>query len=90
MPAQPVDATPSGINLFSKGGVYVRKETCSDFRRRVVGQFSVTPIGLLNNDHVESPTMCISDQPIQLLQGAAENVAFSNNLGADPDETQHR
>jgi hypothetical protein len=22
VPAQPVDATPSGINLFSKGGVY--------------------------------------------------------------------
>ena len=27
MPAQPVDATPSAINLFSKGGVYDAPET---------------------------------------------------------------
>jgi hypothetical protein len=27
VPAQPVDATPSAINLFSKGGVYDATET---------------------------------------------------------------
>ena len=32
MPAQPVDATPSDINLFSKGGVYGASETGEAFR----------------------------------------------------------
>ena len=32
MPAQPVDATPPGINLFSKGGVYGARETGEAFR----------------------------------------------------------
>ena len=31
MPAQPVVATPSAINLFSKGGVYDAKETGEAF-----------------------------------------------------------
>jgi hypothetical protein len=30
--AQPVDATPSAINLFSKGGVYDASETSEAFR----------------------------------------------------------
>src|SRR6266852_9495648 len=29
--AQPVDATPSGINLLFKGGVYGTRETCGVF-----------------------------------------------------------
>ena len=32
MPAQPVDATPSAINLSSKGGVYDATETGKTFR----------------------------------------------------------
>jgi hypothetical protein len=32
MPAQPVDATPSAINLFSKGGVYDATTTGKAFR----------------------------------------------------------
>jgi hypothetical protein len=32
VPAQPVDATPSAINLFSKGGVYGATETGEAFR----------------------------------------------------------
>src|SRR5467141_3187205 len=32
LPAQPVDATPSAINLFSKGGVYDSSETSEAFR----------------------------------------------------------
>jgi len=32
VPAQPVDATPSAINLFSKGGVYDATETGEAFR----------------------------------------------------------
>ena len=32
VPAQPVDATPSDINLFSKGGVYDATETGEAFR----------------------------------------------------------
>jgi hypothetical protein len=32
VPAQPVDATPSDINLFSKGGVYDARETGEAFR----------------------------------------------------------
>ena len=32
MPAQPVDATPSAINLFSKGGVYDASETGEAYR----------------------------------------------------------
>jgi hypothetical protein len=32
VPAQPVDATPSDINLFSKGGVYDPSETGEAFR----------------------------------------------------------
>ena len=32
MPAQPVDATPSAINLFSKGGVYDAAATGKAFR----------------------------------------------------------
>ena len=31
MPPQPVDATPSAINLFSKGGVYDATETGEAF-----------------------------------------------------------
>jgi hypothetical protein len=31
LPAQPVDATPSDINLFTKGGVYDPKETVWTF-----------------------------------------------------------
>ena len=31
VPAQPVDATPSAINLFSKGGVYDAIETGKAF-----------------------------------------------------------
>jgi hypothetical protein len=31
MPAQPVDATPSVINLFSKGGVYDASKTGEAF-----------------------------------------------------------
>jgi hypothetical protein len=31
LPAQPVDATPSVINLFSKGGVYDATETGKTF-----------------------------------------------------------
>ena len=32
MPAQPVDATPSDMNVFSKGGVYDATETGEAFR----------------------------------------------------------
>jgi len=32
VPAQPVDATPSDINLFSKGGVYDAKQSSEAFR----------------------------------------------------------
>jgi hypothetical protein len=32
VPAQPVDATPSAINLFSKAGVYDATETGEAFR----------------------------------------------------------
>jgi hypothetical protein len=32
VPAQPVNATPSDINLFSKGGVYDSRETGEAFR----------------------------------------------------------
>ena len=32
MPAQPVDATPSDINRFSKGGIYDASETGEAFR----------------------------------------------------------
>ena len=32
LPAQPVDATPSAINLFTKGGVYGARETSEAFR----------------------------------------------------------
>jgi hypothetical protein len=32
LPAQPVDATPSDINFFSKGGVYGATETGKAFR----------------------------------------------------------
>ena len=32
VPAQPVDATPSDINLFTKGGVYDSRETGKTFR----------------------------------------------------------
>ena len=32
LPAQPVDATPSAINLFSKGGVYDATTTGKAFR----------------------------------------------------------
>src|ERR1700674_1382579 len=32
LPVQPVDATPSAINLFSKGGVYDARETGKAFR----------------------------------------------------------
>src|ERR1700674_2774328 len=32
LPVQPVDATPSAINLFSKGGVYDASETGTAFR----------------------------------------------------------
>jgi hypothetical protein len=42
VPAQPVDATPSAINLFSQGGVYDVSETSEAFRgaedRHVVPQ----------------------------------------------------
>jgi len=31
VPAQPVDATPSDINLFTKGGVYDASETGEAF-----------------------------------------------------------
>ena len=34
MPAQPVDATPSDMNLFSKGGVYHASETGEAFMPR--------------------------------------------------------
>ena len=33
VPAQPVVATPSDINLFSKGGVYDARETGKAFRK---------------------------------------------------------
>jgi hypothetical protein len=33
VPAQPVDATPLGINLSSKGGVHVARETMEAFCR---------------------------------------------------------
>jgi hypothetical protein len=32
LPAQPVDATPSDINLFTKGGVYDATKTGEAFR----------------------------------------------------------
>jgi hypothetical protein len=37
VPAQPVDATPSAINLFSKGGVYGATETGEAFREPADG-----------------------------------------------------
>jgi hypothetical protein len=37
LPAQPVDATPSAINLFSKGGVYDATETGEAFREPADG-----------------------------------------------------
>jgi hypothetical protein len=49
VPAQPVDATPSAINLFSKGGVYEASETGEAFREpedRHVG----TAVPLLGTD----------------------------------------
>jgi hypothetical protein len=37
LPAQPVDATPSAINLFSKGGVYGATEMGEAFREPTDG-----------------------------------------------------
>ena len=37
LPAQLVDATPLGINLFSKGGVHDANQTMEAFRRPTVG-----------------------------------------------------
>jgi hypothetical protein len=45
VPAQPVDATPSAINLFSKGGVYAARESDETFREPA--RRHVVPVGIV-------------------------------------------
>jgi hypothetical protein len=50
VPAQPVDATPSDINLLFKGGVYGPKETdelCLRIARQVGSLTSKSPLSRL-------------------------------------------